>query len=255
MLASNCDSSASSPAWHAYFLSNRSTVDELPWDCLYKLTDDERHRISKSIQQFQLGEAAEGRHLLTRGEKWSQAARDPQFVDVLSLFIKEEQRHSRQLLRFMKRERIPELGSHWLDGIFRRIRVLADLELELRILVTAEVVAVPYYRALGAATESELLCAISDAILVDEAAHLKFQKSMLLRLGALRSPALRCLLWQVHRLFLVGTCCVVWIEHRGVFAAAGYSLVSSSKKRSVRCRHSKRHQPRRQLARQGALQP
>jgi hypothetical protein len=224
MSASNCNSSASSQAWHTYFLSNSSTADDLPWDCPYKLTDDERHIVSKSIQQFQLGECAEGRHLLTRGEKWSHTARDPHLVDVLSLFIQEEQRHSRQLLRFMERERIPELRSHWLDGIFRRIRVLAGLELELRILVTAEVIAVPYYRALGAATGSDLLCAISDTILADEAAHLRFQKSMLSRLGALRSPALHCLLWQVNRFFLVATCCVVWIEHCGVFAAAGYSF-------------------------------
>jgi len=224
MPASNRDGSASSRAWQVYFLSNRSTADDLPWDCPYTLTEDERRKVSKSIQQFQLGEGAEGRHLLTRGEKWSHTARDPDFVGVLSLFIQEEQRHSRQLLRFMKRERIPELRSHWLDSIFRRIRVLAGLEVELRILVTAEVIAVPYYRALGAATESDLLCAISDAILADEAAHLRFQKSMLSRLGALRSPALRCLLWQVHRLFLFGTCCVVWIEHRGVFAEAGYSF-------------------------------
>jgi hypothetical protein len=219
-----CDSAASSRAWHAYFLLNSSTPNDLPWDCPYKLTDDERCRVSKSIQQFQLGEGAEGRRLLRQGEKWSNTARDPHFVDVLTLFVKEEQRHSRLLLRFMKRERIPALRSHWLDGIFRRIRVLAGLELELRILVTAEVIAVPYYRALAAATDSDLLRAISDSILADEAAHLRFQKSMLSRLSALRSPVLRSLLWQVHRLFLVGTCCVVWIEHRGVFAAAECSF-------------------------------
>ena len=218
----DCDDSASSRAWHAYFLSNRSIAEGLPWDCPYKLSDEERHTVSKSVQQFQLGEGAEGRHLLARGKKWAHAARDPYFVGMLSLFIQEEQRHSSQLLRFMRREQIPALDSHWLDGVFRRIRVLAGLELELRILLTAEVIAVPYYRALGAATQSGLLRAISEAILADESAHLRFQKSVLSRLGALRGPALRCLIWQAHRLFLVGTCCVVWIEHRGVFKVAGY---------------------------------
>ena len=224
MYASNHESSASSQAWYAHFLSNSSAGDDLPWDSSYKLTDEERRTIWKSIQQFQLGENADGRHLLARGKEWSHAARDPHFVSVLGLFIKEEQQHSRQLLRFMRRERIPELRSHWLDDVFRRIRILAGVELELRILVTAEVIAVPYYRALGTATESDLLHAISDSILADEAAHLRFQKSMLRRLGALRNPALRCMVWQAHRLFLVGTCCVVWFEHRGVFKAAGYSF-------------------------------
>jgi rubrerythrin len=223
MPASSGDS-ALSRDWYAYFVSNRSSGDDLPWDCPHQLTEDERRTISKSIQQFQLGERAEGRRLLERGRAWSATVGDACLVRVLGLFIKEEQRHSRLLSRFMRRERIPELTSHWLDGIFRRIRVLAGLELELRVLVTAEIIAVPYYRALGAATESQLLRWISDTILADEAAHLRFQKTMLSRLGSPRSPALRCLVWQLHRLLLAGTCCVVWIEHRAVFKAAEYSF-------------------------------
>ena len=215
---------ASSRDWYAYFVSNSSSDDDLPWDCSYQLTEGERHAVSKSVQQFQLGEGAGGRRLLARGQAWSATVGDPCFESVLGLFIKEEQRHSRLLSRFMRRERIPELTSHWLDGVFRRIRVLAGLELELRVLVTAEIIAVPYYRALGAATQSHLLRSISDTILADEAAHLRFQKSMLARLAAPRRPALRCLVWQLHRLFLAGTCCVVWIEHRAVFKAAGYSF-------------------------------
>jgi hypothetical protein len=124
----------------------------------------------------------------------------------------------------LKREGIPELHNPWLDEVFRRIRILARLPLELRILVTAESIAVPYYRAVGAATKSDLLRAISDTILADEAAHLRFQKSMLSRLGALRAPGVRCLVWQATRVFLVATCCVVWLEHRDAFAAARYSF-------------------------------
>jgi hypothetical protein len=218
------DPSSTSKAWHAYFESNVGAYDDLPWLCSYRLSGQERRTIQKSIQQFQLGEGAEGRRLLKRGAAWAARSGDAFFVDVLSLFIKEEQRHSRQLLRFMEREGIPSLGGHWVDNVFRRIRVLAGLELELRVLVTAEVIAVPYYRALSRATRSELLAAISDRILEDEAAHLRFQRSMLARLGATRAPGLRCMVWQAHRLFLVGTCCVVWAEHRGVFRAAGYTF-------------------------------
>jgi len=218
------DPSSASQAWHAYFESKVGAYDDLPWDCPRRLSDNERQTVQKSIQQFQLGEGAEGRRLLKRGAAWSAHSGDTHFVDVLSLFIKEEQRHSRQLLRFMEREGIPSLAEHWVDHVFRRIRVLAGLELELRVLVTAEVIAVPYYRALGRASRSELLAAISDRILEDEAAHLRFQRSMLARLGTARTPGLRCMIWQAHRLFLVGTCCVVWAEHHGVFRAAGYTF-------------------------------
>jgi len=108
------------------------------------------------------------------------------------------------------------------DSVFRRLRVLAGLELSLRVLVTAEIIAVPYYRALGRATASPLLNAISSRIVQDEAAHLKFQSSMLSRLGALRRPIVRRLISRLHRLFLVGTSLVVWREHGSVFRAAGY---------------------------------
>ena len=98
--------------------------------------------------------------------------------------MKEEQRHSAYLLRFMQREGIPVSSKHWVDTVFRRLRVLGGLELALRVLVSAEIIAIPYYRALGAATQSPLLQAICATILQDEAAHLRFQASMLWRLSA-----------------------------------------------------------------------
>lgn len=100
--------------------------------------------------------------------------------------MKEEQRHSACLLRFMQREGIPAASSHWVDTVFRRLRVLAGLELSLRVLVSAEIIAIPYYRALGAATRSPLLRAICARILQDEAVHLRFQASSLSRLSASR---------------------------------------------------------------------
>ncbi len=210
--------------WCSYFLANRLDPQEMPWDDPYTLSAVEHRAIQHSIQQFQLGEGSEGRRLLDRGRAYSRAVSDSHFSDALSLFIKEEQRHSAHLLRFMQRQGIPELSSHWVDSVFRRLRVLAGLELSLRVLVTAEIIAVPYYRALGRATASRLLGAISDRILQDEAAHLKFQSSMLSRLGTQRHPALRKLISRIHRLFLVGTSFIVWIEHGSVFRAAGYAF-------------------------------
>ena len=210
-----------STAWREHFETNRTTAEDLPWDDGYRLTPSERRAIEKSVQQFQLGEGAQGRRLLARGQAYARATGDIVFPEALTLFIREEQRHSSYLLRFMRLQGIPAVEKHWVDSVFRRVRVLAGLELELRVLVTAEVIAVPYYRALGRATRSALLRSLSDRILEDEAGHLRFQASMLSRLESRRSPFLRRLLWQAHRWFLVGTCCVVWIEHRSVFTAAG----------------------------------
>jgi hypothetical protein len=213
-----------SKAWHIHFLANQQNPGEMPWDDAYKLSSTERRAIQHSIQQFQLGESSEGRRLLNRARAYSLATNDPDFAEALSLFVKEEQRHSAYLLRFMRAQRIPKVSSHWVDSVFRRLRVLAGLELSLRVLVTAEIIAVPYYTALGRSTASRLLNAISSRIVQDEAAHLKFQSSMLSRLAATRRPIVRRLIAQLHQLFLIGTSFVVWCEHGTVFRAAGYTF-------------------------------
>jgi hypothetical protein len=213
-----------SNAWRLHFLANQQNPGKMPWDDTYKLSSPERRAIQHSIQQFQLGESSEGRRLLNRALAYSRATNDPDFAEALSLFVKEEQRHSAYLLLFMRAQEIPNVSSHWVDSVFRRLRVLAGLELSLRVLVTAEIIAVPYYTALGRATASRLLRAISSRIVQDEAAHLKFQSSMLSRLGAARRPIVRRLIAQLHRLFLMGTSFIVWCEHGSVFRAAGYSF-------------------------------
>src|SRR5207245_9502874 len=103
----------------------------------------------------------------------------------LELFIAEEQRHSAILGRFLDRERILRLTNHWLDSMFRRLRKLAGLEVCAMVLVTAEVLAVPFYQALRYATRSPLLRSICMRILCDEAAHLNYQA---LTLGLVRRP-------------------------------------------------------------------
>ena len=214
--------SAISASWCSYFLANGLDPRELPWPDSYQLTDAERRAISESIAQFQLGEGAQGRRLQERGRKYAERVGDTRFSKALALFVKEEQRHSSNLGRFMDAQGIPRLSKYWIDSTFRRLRVLAGLELSLRVLVTAEIIAVPYYRALGDATASELLRALSDRILQDEAGHLRFQASMLSRVTAGRRPALSRLVWRLHRIFLVGTCFIVWRDHGPVFRAAGY---------------------------------
>ena len=100
---------------------------------------------------------------------------------------------------------------------------MAGLELSLRVLVSAEIIAVPYYQGLGAATRSPLLQALCARILQDEAAHLRFQASMLSRICASRTYLADRVVSALHRLFLVVTCFVVWFGHGRVFCAAGYS--------------------------------
>ena len=215
---------AESRKWLTHFSLRSMTALHVSRCAAHQLSERERRIITPSIQQFQLGEGARGQRLLERGRKFGQAANNPLFADALELFIREEQQHSRYLAAFMESQRIPRLEGHWVDSIFRALRGLAGLELSLTVLMTAEIIAVPYYRALRAATGSPILKLICTRILDDEASHLKYQASMLARVASARSPALRRAFGKLHRFFLLATLFVVWNGHHPAFEAADYDF-------------------------------
>src|SRR5947209_6324515 len=143
--------------WVALFSARAGGRELLPWSHAQILSRDELRLVAMSIQQFQLGEGSDGSGLLRRARRSRLAATDPDFMRALELFIAEEQRHSRHLARFLQREGVGLLEQHWVDRVFRRLRKFAGLELCLRVLVMAEIVAVPYYTALARATSLPLL--------------------------------------------------------------------------------------------------
>src|SRR5581483_300563 len=197
--------------WLVYFHKN-AVEPLLPWEDDYRLSGAERVAVIESIQQFQLGENAQGRRLLRRAE-----ALDAKLVPILRLFIQEEQRHSAMLGRFLVTQGASCLKRHWMHESFRRVRGSAGLELCMRVLATAEVLAIPYYTALREATGSPLLRSICSRILAEEAQHLRFQEFALARLAFGRAELLRDLVREVHRWFLMATTLLVWMEHAKVF--------------------------------------
>jgi len=210
--------------WFSYFTLN-TMEPALPWNDPYQLTRLERACVGPSIQQFQVGENSEGRRLLLRAREYGQVHGDAQFAEAVLLFIQEEQRHSRILGRFLDLQGIPRLSGHWVDTVFRHVRVQAGLELYMRVLATAEVIAVPYYTALGKATASPLLAKICANILADEAAHLQFQSFVFALLAEGRSARRQQTINALHELFLRATVALVWLEHGAVLRAGGYTPV------------------------------
>lgn len=214
----------SSEAWCAYFRSNADSLFHLPWEREPQLTDEERTAIAKSIQTFQLGESGEGRHFIRAAERYSVGTTDANYVTATRLFIAEEQRHARDLGRFMDLAGIPRIRKEWSYRVFRRLRHLAGLEVIICVLLTAEIIANVYYAALRKATRSGLLSRLCEQILKDEAMHVRFQAE---RLAELRRHRLR---WQIfirhalQRILFSATCLVVWTGHRKALRAGSLSL-------------------------------
>jgi hypothetical protein len=215
---------AESQKWFTHFSLRSMTALYVSPVRAEQLAPWEKAAIAKSIQQFQLGEGSKGQRLLDRGKKYAREADDSCFAAALTLFIREEQQHSRYLAAFMESQGIPRVARHWVDTAFRRLRGLAGLELSLTVLVTAEIIAIAYYSALREATSSATLKMICRRILEDEAAHLRFQASMLGRISSKRSSEWQRAAGKLHGQFLLGTIALVWMEHRTVFQAAGYDF-------------------------------
>lgn len=204
----------------AHFRAKRlAAPPPFPWHDTYRLAPEERDAIASSIAQFQLGESSEGHHLIARAQQWAATSGDHALVEALREFITEEQRHSRWLGVVMGQNGIPKLKSHWADDAFRGLRKLLNLEVAVTVLVSAEVIAVPYYTALRDATLCPLLRAICTRILEDEQEHLVFQGRTL---GLLRGNAIG-LRWTAHRLALEAAFLLVWADHQPVFRRAGMS--------------------------------
>ena len=190
------------------------------------LTVTERHLIAPSIATFQLGEQSAGSNLLRAAYHFAQQHSAPQVARITELLIREEQQHAALLKGFMAAHGIPTRQHHWTDRIFRRIRKLAELELALGVLLTAELIGNVYYRALENATDCQRLRLLCRMMVADELAHIGFESDLLLSMRGQKAAPVRAGLDLAHRSFLAGTALVVWATHRAVLKKAGYGLLS-----------------------------
>jgi hypothetical protein len=187
------------------------------------LRPEERRLIARSIATFQLGEQSDGSGLLRAACRFAAAHGDELLPRITELFIREEQRHARLLREFMEEHGIAARCRHWTDGVFRRVRRLAGLELYLHVLIAAELIGSVYYRALEAVTGCQRLRILCRTLLADELAHIGYESELILELRAQKPPALRPLLRLSHRAFYCGAVCAAWLSHRGVLRHAGYT--------------------------------
>ncbi len=210
-----------SPRWRAYFEENAASLMDIPWERGAGLTPEERETIAESLQIFQIGESSEGRHLLNRAQEYAQRANDPEYVAAVKLFIREEQRHGRDLGCFLTLAGVPHLKKAFTDSVFRWLRHRAGLEVSIAVVIVAEAIANVYYAALRDATGSDVLRTLCKQILRDEVAHVSFQSECLAILRRGRSRAYILTANSLHRFLYGGTCLVVWWKHGPAMKAGG----------------------------------
>lgn len=207
-------------AWKEYFDFNKDHFDHIK-EYKKELSQKEKDTIFTSIQQFQKGENSEGKNLL----KFAKSSGIPDYYETIKVFIKEEQSHAKVLGKFMNANEIPKIRSHWIDSIFRKLRLLGGLENSVIVLITAEIIAAVYYIALRDATSSTTLKKICNQILIDEEMHINFQSSLLNHTYQKQNRLMKFISRTKHRVLMLGTSFVVWQWHKKVFKAGSYRFL------------------------------
>jgi rubrerythrin len=211
--------------WREYYQQNAKMLLDIPWDTGAELTSDDRNRIAASVQGFQAGESSEGRHLYRYAEKYAYKSGDREYLAAIKLFIAEEQRHARDLARFLRQNGIPTIKTTFADRVFRKLRHLfASLEVSIAVLITAEIIAKVYYAALKEATNSTVLRTLCDQILHDEVKHVEFQAEQLGKLRCCRNRVFQWITMAMQRFLYWGTCIVVWHFHKKVFRKSSFNF-------------------------------
>ena len=83
---------------------------------------DVRAAIAASLPAWQLGETSEGRNLRLAAAQYAQVHGDPQLLQAVELFIREEQCHGHALGQWLNLAGIPRIKSDLGDSLFRFCR-------------------------------------------------------------------------------------------------------------------------------------
>lgn len=210
--------------WLRFFRSRRDRGADLPWRDDAPIHPEARRRIAASIATFQLGESSDGAHLLAAARGFARAQALPPIEEITGLFVREEQFHASLLAAFMHANGIERRRASWSDTAFRSLRRLGGFEAAISVLIVAELIALTYYRALGAATASRVLRGICELIVADERAHVSYEGMLINRLRRRRPVLGRLATLSAHAILFAGAVLVVYAGHRQVLRAGGYGL-------------------------------
>lgn len=201
--------------WINHFQTNTRRNDSMQLPaCPSELPDAIRLPLGRSLAIFQLGESGGGSRLKRYARQITPLDQFAGYQRAIDLFVAEEQSHAALLGRLLGHLRIPMLKKQWTNSIFRWLRNLVNLEFNIQVLLTAELVAEVYFGMLYLRSSDAAVCQVSHKLLRDEMKHLEFQRQFLAERLQELTPAARAL-WRVQfRLIHRISAAIVSWDHR-----------------------------------------
>ena len=213
-----------SKEWIAHFRKNLTKL-RIDWTLLPDISHEERKKLIRSLQAWQLGETSDGANLLRASSIYAKKIQDADYVDAVKLFIKEEQKHGENLGKYLDKIGEKRLKKDWGDSLFRKVRYFnTSIEIWTVTVIIVESFAQLYYKAIADATSCRLLKQICEDILIDEAHHIRFQLERLCIVTSDRPAIIHQLILSAYRLFFHIILLAIWIGHGKAFKAGGLSF-------------------------------
>ncbi|WP_420387709.1 ferritin-like domain-containing protein [Roseivirga sp.] len=207
--------------WKNHFQENLKK-QRIDWNTKPTIADSEKQAILYSLKAWQLGETSDGSHLLAAATKHAKKENDLLYIDAVKLFIKEEQKHGNNLGRYIDLIGEERTKKDWGDSLFRKIRYFnTSMELWTITVIIVESAAQIFYQALHDATRCQLLKAICQDILIDEAHHIKFQNERLHQIFNKKHFYNKAMSVGWYGVLFFGTIHAVWFGHKKAFKAGG----------------------------------
>jgi hypothetical protein len=207
--------------WTDHFRRNL-TVQRVDWSVTPHITPSQRASILYSLKAWQLGETSDGQHLLAAATAYAHRIGDPDHVEAVQLFIREEQKHGANLGRYIDVIGEERARKDWGDTLFRKLRYFnRSMELWTITVIIVESAAQIFYQALHDATQCHLLRSICADILVDEAHHIKFQNERMHVLFQRKGFYNKALSLSLYSVLFFATIHAIWYGHRKAFLAGG----------------------------------
>ena len=201
--------------WIRHFEKNRSGWTEPDWKAACELPRSLREPLAKSIAIFQLGESGDGTTIRRYAKKLEGITGMDNYDAALCLFITEEQRHAGLLAKVVGYLDGERLETQWSNSCFSKLRHFINLEFSIQILVTAEIIGMTYYAALGRHCGDQTVVALCNKLVRDEVKHITFHVEFLSERFSDSGRAGRMLWAAQFRAIFEGTLHAMWLDHGG----------------------------------------
>ncbi len=210
--------------WITHFTENRHAFEQPDWQHLGceggSLRDDPRRSLLiRSLATFQLGESGGGSRLLRFVKR--ETGDNGDYEKAMRLFIAEEQYHAELLAHLVDYLDGELLQKHWMNRVFRGVRSLVNLQFNVQVLLTAELIAVAYYGLLHRHVDDPTIHKVTGKILADEVHHVAFHSEFFRWQNRHRLP-FSSTLWSLQfQAIFVATERAVWSDHGRCLRAFG----------------------------------